>query len=72
MERTRDQRQALKRGRRIQAARSRRIPDIEGLGDRSVPTALVHDVALVTASTADSQGTTVDNNAEETLMQIKI
>ena len=72
MERTRDQGQTLKRGRRIQAARSRRISVIEGLLDRRVPAALSHDVALVTASTADSRGTTVDNNTEETLMQIKI
>ncbi len=32
----------------------------------------MHDVALVTASTADSRCTTVDSNAAETLMQIKI
>jgi hypothetical protein len=31
----------------------------------------MHDVALATASIADSQGTTADNNAEEVLMQIK-
>ena len=71
MERTRDRGQTLKRGRRFQAARSRRIPVIEGLGDRRVPAALMHDVALVTASTADSRGMTADNNAEEVLMQIK-
>ncbi len=72
MKRTRDQGQALKRGRRIQAARSRDILDIGGLRDHGVPTALMHDVALVTASTADSRCTTVDSNAAETLMQIKI
>jgi hypothetical protein len=32
----------------------------------------MHDVALATASIADSQGMTADNNAEELLMQIKI
>jgi len=32
----------------------------------------MRDVALVTASTADSRGMTVDDNAEEILMQIKI
>ena len=65
MERTRDRGQTLKRGRGFQAARSRRIPVIEGLGDRRVPAALLHDVALVTASTADSRGMRVDTNAEE-------
>jgi hypothetical protein len=45
---------------------------MEGLGDRRVPAALLHDVALVTALTADSRGMTVDSNAEERLMQIKI
>jgi hypothetical protein len=44
---------------------------MEGLGDRRVPAALLHDVALVTVSTADFRGMTVDNNAEEILMQIK-
>jgi hypothetical protein len=37
-----------------------------------MPAALLHAVALVTASIADSRGTTVDNNAEEIIMQIKI
>jgi hypothetical protein len=36
-----------------------------------MPAALMHDVALVTASIADSRGTSVDHNAEEILMQIK-
>ena len=71
MERTRDRGQTLERGRRSQVARSRRIPVIEGLGDRRVPAALLHDVALVTASIADSGGMTADNKAEEVLMQIK-
>jgi len=71
MERTRDQGQVLRRGRGIQAARSLCNPDIEGLGDRGVPTTLVHDVALATASTADTRGTIVDSNAEQTLMQNK-
>jgi hypothetical protein len=71
MERTRDRGQFLRRGRRFQAARSRRIPVMEGLGDRRVPAALMHDVALVTASTADSRGMSVDNNIEEILMQTK-
>ena len=71
MKRTRDRGQTLKRGRGFQATQSRRIPLIEGLGDRRVPAALMHDVALVTASTADSRGMTVDNNVEEILMQIK-
>jgi hypothetical protein len=62
MERTRHQGQTLKRGRRLQAARSRRIPVIEGLGDRRVPAALLHDVALVTASTADSRGVACEHN----------
>jgi len=61
----------LKRGRGIQAARSRQIPAIEGFGDRRVAAALQHDVALVTASTADSRGMTADNNVNERLMQIK-
>jgi len=71
MKRTRDRGQILKRGRGFQAARSRQIPAIEGLGDRRVPAALLHDIALVTASTADSRGMTVDNNVEKRLMQIK-
>jgi hypothetical protein len=54
-----------------QAERSRRIPVIEGLGDRRVPAALLHDVALVTASIADSRGMTIDNNIDEILMQMK-
>jgi hypothetical protein len=33
--------------------------------------ALLHDIALVTATTADSRGMTADNNADESLMQIK-
>jgi hypothetical protein len=61
----------LKRGRGFQARQSRRIPLIEGPGDRRVPAALMHDVALVTASTADFRGMTVDNNTEEILMQLK-
>ena len=72
MERTRDRGQTLRRGRRFQAARSHRIPVIEGLGDRRVPAALLHDVALGTAATADSQGMTVDNNSAAIAMQIKI
>ena len=32
-----------------------------------MPAALLHDVALVTASIADSRGMTADNNAEESL-----
>jgi hypothetical protein len=71
MERTRDRGQFLKRGRRFQAARTRRIPVIEGLGDRRVPAALLHDVALVTVSIADLRGMTADNNAKQILMQIK-
>jgi hypothetical protein len=71
MKGARDRRQTLKRGRGFQATQSRRIPLIEGPGDRRVPAALMHDVALVTASTADSRGMTVDNNNEEILMQIK-
>ena len=71
MKGARDRRQTLKRGRRFQAMQSRRIPLIESPGDRRVPAALMHDVALVTASTADSRGMTVDNNGEEILMQVK-
>jgi hypothetical protein len=71
MKRARDRRQPLKRGRGFQATQSRRIPLIEGLEARRVPAALMHDVALVTASTADSRGMTVDNNGEEILMQLK-
>jgi hypothetical protein len=67
----RDQGQTLKRGRSFQAERSRRIPVIEGLGDHSVRSALLHDVARVTASTADSRGTNAEYNGEELLMQIK-
>jgi hypothetical protein len=71
MKRARDRRQTLKHGRRFQVTQSRRIPLIEGLEDRRVPAALMHDVALVTASTADSRGMSVDNNIEEILMQTK-
>ena len=56
----------------MQDARSHGIPVIEGLGDRRVPAALLHDVAVVTAATADSRGMTVDNNAEAISIQIKI
>jgi hypothetical protein len=72
MKRTRDRARTLKRGRGLQPERSRRIPVIEGFFGRRVPAALLHDVALVTAWTADSQGMTVDTNAAELLMQIKI
>jgi hypothetical protein len=71
MKGARDRRQTLKRGRGFRATQSRRIPLIESPGDRRVPAALMHDVALVTASTADSRGMTVDNNSEEILMQLK-
>jgi hypothetical protein len=37
-----------------------------------VPAALMHDVAQVTASIADSLGRRVEYNAEDLLMQIKI
>jgi hypothetical protein len=71
MKGARDRRQTLKSGRRFQAMQSRRIPLIESPGDRRVPAALTHDVALVTASTADSRGMTVNNNGGEILMQVK-
>ena len=51
--------------------RGKFLPGVETLEDRRVPAALMHDVALVTASTADSRGMTVDNNTEEILMQLK-
>jgi hypothetical protein len=72
MKRARDRRQTLKRGSRFQATQSRRIPLIEGLGDRRVPAALMRDVALVMGSTADSRGMTVHDNAEQILIQINI
>jgi hypothetical protein len=71
MKRARDRRQTLKRGRGFQATQSHRIPLIEGLEDRRVPAALMHDVALVTASTAEPRGMTVDNNIEEISVQTK-
>jgi hypothetical protein len=71
MKGARDRRRTLKRGRGFQATQSRRILLIEGLGDRRVPAALMHDVALVTASNADSWGMTMDNKVEELLMQLK-
>jgi hypothetical protein len=37
-----------------------------------VPAALSHDIALATASNADSLGRRVDVNAEKILMQLKI
>jgi hypothetical protein len=37
-----------------------------------VPAALSHDIALATASNADSLGRRVDDNAEKILMQLKI
>ena len=72
MERTRDRGQPLKRGRRLQAARSRRIPVTEGTANRRVPAALLLDVALVTAPSADSRGMVADTNVAAMLMQIKI
>jgi len=65
MERTRDRGQNLKRARGFQAARSRRIPVIEGHADRRVSPALLQDVAQVTATTADSRDMNSDSNAEE-------
>jgi hypothetical protein len=69
---TRDRGKRLKRGRRSQSARARRIPVVEGLKDCREPAALMHDVAKVTVNTTDSRGMTVNTNDEERLMQIKI
>jgi hypothetical protein len=44
---------------------------MEGLADRRVAAALLHDVARATAKAAASRGMVADNNPEATLLQIK-